>query len=634
MNRLQLYWLPENPGWNDALRAVGAADQGGWDALTALANCRMDFMQTERLDKAAQRRFGDAPPTELAAPPVRLAILGSSTVAQLQPAIRVGLLRRRIWATTYTSPYGQYLQDLLDPNSGLHAFKPTVVLFAFDARHALGKFDADMDQASADRLVDDIAEQFRGHWELARRSFSCAVIQQTILSVFPALLGNNEHRLPGSPSRLVARINARIAELADQSGIDLLSLDARAAEDGIAQWHDPVLWHRAKMEVAPPAAPFYGDLVARIVAAQVGRSFKCLVLDLDNTLWGGVVGDDGVEGLTLGQGSALGEAYVAFQDYARQLSQRGVILAVCSKNDEANALGPFTSHPEMVLKRHMMAAFVANWTDKATNIRTIAKELNIGLDALVFADDNPFERNLIRQELPMVAVPELPEDPAYYAPCIADAGYFEGISVTSEDRARTGQYRANAERESLRATTSDLTSYLRSLEMEMRADPFDAVGLARITQLINKTNQFNLTTRRYTEHEVGDLTRSPDAITLQIRLTDKFGDNGMIAVVIAQPGENIGELAIDTWLMSCRVLGRQVEQATLNVLVGEARQRGFKTIRGEFRPTAKNAMVRDHYATLGFKPAGAGAEGQTFWTLAIDGFTPFSTFIKLGEMVA
>jgi FkbH-like protein len=355
------------------------------------------------------------------------------------------------------------------------------------------------------------------------------------------------------------------------------------------------------------------------------------VLDLDNTLWGGVIGDDGVEGIVLGQGSAAGEAFIAFQDYAQRLSERGIILAVCSKNDEKIALTPFASHPEMVLKRSSFASFVANWSDKAANLRAIAAEINIGLDALVFADDNPFERNLVRRELPMVAVPELPEDAAFYAQCIADAGYFESVRMTLEDFSRAGQYQANAEREVARQTTSDLPTYLKSLEMEMQAAPFDSMGQARITQLINKTNQFNLTTRRYAERDVEAVMADKNMVTFQIRLADKYGDNGMIAVVIAKLAPRSGELMIDTWLMSCRVLGRQVEHATLNLLVSEARKRGYRAMIGEFRPTEKNGLVRDHYAKLGFQEDEIDADGGSFWRLPLENYAPIQTHIKVGE---
>ena len=629
MSVSDLWWLPENAQWSDEIRALGASP--GWDRFTALANCQMDFLRTERLDKLARNRFGDSPPAGTTLPPIRLAILGSSMVSHLIPAIRVAFMRRGLWAEVYTNPFGQYLQDLMDPGSELHAFKPNVVLFAFDARHALGKTSAARDAAASDRAIEDAADHCKQVWEIARQAFACPLIQQTIPPLFPDLMGNNEHRLPGSPQAMVTRINQRIRQNADDTGVDILALDARATQDGIANWHDPVLWHRAKIEIAPPMAPLYGDLVARIVAAQRGRSYKCLVLDLDNTLWGGVIGDDGVEGIVLGQGSAAGEAFIAFQDYAQHLSERGIILAVCSKNDEKIALAPFADHPDMVLKRSSFASFVANWSDKAANLRAIAAEINIGLDALVFADDNPFERNLVRRELPMVAVPELPEDAAFYAQCIADGGYFESVRMTAEDFSRAGQYQANAERESARQTT-DLPTYLKSLEMQMQATPFDSVGQARITQLINKTNQVNLTTRRYAERDVEAAMADKDAVTFQIRLADKYGDNGMIAIVIAKPSQSAGELTIDTWLMSCRVLGRQVEHATLNLLVDEARRRGYRAVIGEFRPTEKNGLVRDHYAKLGFQEDGTGDAGGSFWRLPLENYVPLQTHIKIGEI--
>jgi len=630
MSASDLWWLPKNADWSDEVRSLGTT--AGWGRFVSLANCRMDFLQTERLDKLARKSFGDHPPSGTTSPAVRLAILGSSMVSHLIPAIRVAFMRRGIWAEIYTNPFGQYLQDLMDAGSALHAFKPNVVLFAFDARHALGRANAARDAAAADRAVEDAADQCAHVWDMARQAFACPIIQQTILPLFPALLGNNEHRLPGSPQAMTQRINQRIRRRADEAGVDILALDARATEDGIASWHNPVLWHRAKIEIAPPMSPLYGDLVARIVAAQRGRSYKCLVLDLDNTLWGGVIGDDGIEGIVLGQGSAEGEAFIAFQNYAQRLSERGIILAVCSKNDEKIALTPFASHPDMVLKRSSFAAFVANWTDKAANLRAIAAEINIGLDALVFADDNPFERNLVRRELPAVAVPELPEDAAFYAQCIADGGYFESVRMTAEDFSRAGQYQANAEREFARQATSDLPAYLKSLEMEMRVTPFDVLGQARITQLINKTNQFNLTTRRYTERDVEAAMADKDTVTFQIRLTDKYGDNGMIAVVIAKPSSRPGELMIDTWLMSCRVLGRQVEQATLNLLVDEARRRGYRAVIGEFRPTEKNGLVRDHYAKLGFEEDGTDDAGGSFWRLPIENYVPTQTHIKIGEI--
>jgi FkbH-like protein len=624
-----LHWLPTIPDWRARLRALGSDPAAAWPEAVALANAKLNFVLTNALDETVRRAI-PARPDGLATKPVRLAVLGSATLTHLLPAIRVAGLRRGIWIDTYENDFGQYAQELSDPESDLHRFKPTAVLLSLDAYHLAAGVTARMDEADADAALDEIKSRIRETWRLAREAFRCPVIQQTALPVHPSVLGSNEHRLPGSRARFLARLNQALPDMADADGVDLLAVDEYAARSGIERWHDTALWHRSKQEVSPVAAPLYGDLVGRWLAAKQGRSFKCLVMDLDNTMWGGVIGDDGMEGIALGQGSALGEAYVAFQDYARELARRGVILAVCSKNDEANAVEPFEKHPEMVLRRGDIASFVANWSDKPGNIRAIAEELNIGLDALVFIDDNPFERNLVRQELPMVAVPEVSDDPTYYPRALADAGYFEGLSVTDEDRERTSQYQGNKARDALKASATDLPSYLRGLEMQLVWKRFDRVGLQRIVQLINKSNQFNLTTRRYTDEDVLAVMADPTAFGLQLRLLDRFGDNGVIAIIVGRLREN-QDLYIDTWLMSCRVLGRQVEPTTLNLIAQEALKLGARRLVGEYIPSKKNGMVKDHYAKLGFTVMDRDEAGGHCDMIDLASFRPAETFIHVIE---
>ncbi|PPQ27034.1 HAD-IIIC family phosphatase [Rhodopila globiformis] len=624
-----LHWLPEVPNWRQRLRTLPNDPATAWDTAVALANARLNFVLTNALDETL-RRVLPAGPETLATRKVRLAVLGSSTLTHLLPAIRVAGLRRGIWIDTYENDYGQYRQELSDPGSALHEFQPTATLLALDAYHMTAGVTATLDLEGADAALADMQGRIREAWRLARDAFRCPVLQQAILPAHLPLLGNNEHRLPGSRAWFVTRLNQAIRAMAEADGVDILAVDDRAARDGIGKWHDPALWHRSKQEVSPTAGPLYGDLVGRWLAAKQGRSYKCLVLDLDNTIWGGVVGDDGLDGIVIGQGSPLGEAYTAFQEYARELGRRGVILAVCSKNDEANALEPFDKHPDMVLKRGDIASFVANWQNKADNIRAIAQDLNIGLDALCFVDDNPFERNLVRQELPMVAVPEVPDDPTFYPLALADGGYFEGLSVTEEDRERTGQYQGNRAREALKAAVTDLPSYLRSLEMQLVWKRFDTIGLQRIVQLINKSNQFNLTTRRYTEADVLAVMADDTAFGLQLRLTDRFGDNGIIAIIIGRLQDN-KDLTIDTWLMSCRVLGRQVEPTTLNLIAQEAARLGARRLAGEYIPTKKNGMVKDHYARLGFTVMETDPAGGNRNILDLASFTPAETFIHVVE---
>ncbi len=618
---LQLAWLPEHLNWNAQLdRARQMEPARAIKELVVLANHRVDFIQTARLDRALLRIPSAERVSASSATPIRLAVLGSSTLSHLIPAVRIGALRRGIHVDIYEAPYGMYRQELADRTSGLHDFKPDVVLLALDAYHLNGREGATWEEGL--RAMEDC-------WSMTKRSLGAVVVQQTVLPVFHTLLGNNEHRHARSAQSSVWRLNHQLRDLADAQGVHLLAVDTLAAADGVNAWHDEALWHRSKQEIHPRVSHIYGDHVGRLLAAIRGRSRKCLVLDLDNTLWGGVIGDDGLAGIAIGQGSAVGEAHLSFQRYVRALAGRGVVLAVCSKNDEATALEAFDKHPEMLLGLQDIACFVANWDDKASNLRRIAQRLNIGVDSLVFADDNPFERNLVRQELPEVAVPELPEDPAGFAACIAAAGYFESLSVTTEDEARTAQYKANAEREQLRESVTDMGAYLASLKMELQYKRFDRIGLPRIVQLINKTNQFNLTTRRYTEPEVESLLIDASVLHLQFRLLDRFGDNGIIAVVIGRLNEG-REMLLDTWLMSCRVLGRHVEAATLNVLAARARQMGASALVGVFRPSAKNGMVKDHYLKLGFEPADA-VDGETTWRLSLTTYDFIETPITLVE---
>lgn len=618
---LELAWLPYFPGWDERLVKIAtAADSEAWHELVALANARIDYATTLRLDRTLRRRFSSVPGA-LTTRPLRLAILGSSTVEHLFPGIRTAALRRGLWVEIQTVEYGQYQQALLASSSSLHAFRPDVVLFIFDAPHLLGGGAVNLEA---------VCGRVRELWQQARAAFGCQVIQQTLLPTALALLGSNEHRLTTSALHLTKRFNEWLRTQSDVDGVDLLALDDRAAVDGLLSWHDPVMWLRAKQEVTPLAAPFYGELLARMLAAQQGRSFKCLVLDLDNTLWGGVIGDDGIEGIKLGQGSAVGEAHLAVQRYAMELSRRGIILAVCSKNDEEIALSAFEHHPEMLLRRSDIACFIANWEDKATNLRRIASSLNLGLDSLVLLDDSPFERSLVRGALPMVAVPELPEDPALYPRRLADAGYFETVSITDDDLLRSRQYQAGVERETMRTSAADLQSYLAGLQMELFWGNFNRIALQRIVQLINKTNQFNLTTRRYTAAEVQALMSDPLVFTLQLRLVDCYGDNGIISVII---GRLVGDVVeLDTWLMSCRVLGRDVEKAALNIVVEQARQLGGKFLRGIYRPTEKNEIVRGHYAALGFHPDQTSTTDEYCWTLPLDGCVQHDICIKIQKI--
>jgi len=636
----QLLWLAEHPDLSAAIGEVKREPDplARLEATTRLANYRRDFTLATRLDRLASEGLqavtnGEASVAGLQ--PLRIALLASHTVDHLVPAIRVAGLQRGLALKVHVAPYGLYRQALLMDDAELASFAPQLIVLALDARDAPLQLPLEASPESVAAAVTTRVDELRLLWRCARERYAAQVVQQTIVPADPPIFGSFEALVPASPWALIDRLNTAIRRAAGEDGVLLLDLAWEAARgsygDGLAE---PLRWHQAKQLVSPNLAPLYGDQLARIAAASVGLSRKCLVLDLDNTLWGGVVGDDGIDGLHLGQGSPSGEAFLAFQHYAALLARRGIILAVCSKNDQNIAEAAF-KHPEMVLKRSDIAAFVANWEDKANNLRRIASMLNIGLDSLVFVDDNPAERDIVRRELPQVAVPELPEDVADYPARIAAAGYFEAVSFTSDDATRGRNYALNAERKVAMTQATDMQGYLRDLQMVLYATRIGDAELARSTQLINKTNQFNLTTRRYSEAEVERIARrGPRAVALAIRLADKYGDNGLISVVLARPDTAFAddELLIDSWLMSCRVLGRQVEEAVLDVLVHAARAAGYRTLIGEYRPSGRNGMVAEHYPQLGFVPHPAPTEAAseaTFWRYDLGSSRPTHHFIEV-----
>ena len=355
---IELEWLPAVDDWSARLTQARSSDSPDWPALRSLAASSIDFLQTDRLDRVLGKTFAGAPPEGLAAPVVRIAVTGSATLSHLAPALRIAAARRNMWAEVHVGEYGQYHQELEDPDSALWQFNPTALLIALDARHLFARQLNSAEEAAGH--VAQLLDRCEALWAKARAR-GLHVIHQTAMPVLPQLAGNNEHRVGWSAAGTLAVYNEALRARADAAGVDLLDLSPAIAADGLKLWHDPALWHRAKQEVTIRAAPAYGDLVMRLIAARAGRSAKCLVLDLDNTLWGGVIGDDGLAGIVLGQGNAAGEAHLALQAYARDLTRRGVILAVCSKNDEANALEPFDQHPDMLLRRSDIACFVANW---------------------------------------------------------------------------------------------------------------------------------------------------------------------------------------------------------------------------------------------------------------------------------
>lgn len=606
-----LPWLlPPPTDFRQQIKALAKADVIDPSALQRLAVTALSIDQLEQMSKAVTA----IAPRLTGLTPMTLALVGSHTLDYVAQALVATGVRHGLLLSLIKADYGLVMQSVLDPHSPIAAAKADAVLLSLDPS-MLGLARPQLEPGAAEAAVDRAIAQVTMLAAGIREQMGAIAVLQTLPEPADSLFGGYDTRVAGSPRAMIAAFNRQLAEEVVRGGDLLIDVAFAAALFGLDRWHDPRAWHSAKIALSLDAMPLYADHVCRVLGAAKGKARKCLVLDLDNTIWGGIIGDDGLEGIRIGQGNATGEAHLAVQALALDLRQRGVILAICSKNEESNALLPFREHKEMLLREHDIAAFVANWTDKAANLRHIAEMLNIGTDALVFLDDNPAERAIIRQELPEVAVPEIGDDPALYPGMLTRAGYFEALSFGAEDAQRANFYQDNAQRRTAAASATNIDDYLRSLDMTLESRPFDAQGRSRIAQLINKSNQFNLTTRRYGENDVAEFERDPKAFTLQVRLADRFGDNGMISVIIFRKGSNSWEA--DTWLMSCRVLGRRVEEAILATVVKAALEEGVHYLVGRYIPSKKNALVQDHYAKLGFIQIKNDESGSTEWKLSL-----------------
>jgi FkbH-like protein len=623
----ELQWLPRPPqDFSTRLKAAAGSGESLGSEIRSLASFALDLNQLIKLAKVIGKASVEGTSLRPLVP-FRLAVLSNSTIDMIVPALIASAARHGIALEIIRPAYDQVAQEALTPDSRVNSSRPDAVLFALDYRALPVKLSlGDAEAASA--TVQGALGYLHALRDGIKAHSNAVCIFQTFAPPAEPLFGSFDRVLPGTTRSLIDAINRELAAHVLSSGDVLVDVAGLAETVGLANWHSPQLWNLGKFSFSDEWIPLYGDHVARCVGAIRGKSKKALVLDLDNTIWGGVIGDDGLEGIKIAQGDARGEAHRAVQQLALDLRQRGIVLTVSSKNTDSVAREPFQTHPEMLLKLDHIAVFQANWNDKATNIQAIAEELSLGLDAMVFLDDNPVERGLVRRLLPQVAVPELPEDPSGYARTLAAAGYFEAVAFAGEDLKRAGYYQDNARRAKLQTQMGGVDAYLASLDMTITFQPFDATGRARIVQLINKSNQYNLTTRRYTEPEILDAENDPAVFTLQVRLADIFGDNGMISVVICRQLE-AGVWDIDTWLMSCRVLGRKVEHAVLREILVHARAAGVAKLCGIYKPTERNQLVVDHYAKLGFSKVLEETTGITRWELLVQGAMPGNAPMKI-----
>ena len=555
-----------------------------------------------------------------ALPQYSLAVLGDCATQHLATALRGYGVSAGIRLNVFDADYDQIDAQVMAPDSELYRFAPQGVLLQMCTEKLQEAFYDCPPEARAS-FAEDTYARIRQIWSRIGSRIPATVLQCNFPLIDDGVFGQFGNKTEQSFLFQQRKLNYLLMQGCQEAkNTFLIDLDALQTALGRSTFADPKLYYVAKMPISLAALPAAAKLVVDVVRSLQGAVKKCLVLDLDNTLWGGVIGDDGLSGIQIGE-LGTGHAFSDFQKWLKELKNRGILLTVCSKNNEDTAKEPFEKHPEMVLRLEDFSMFVANWEDKARNIRTIQQALNIGIDSMVFLDDNPFERELVRTMIPEITVPELPEDPALYLQYLRGLDLFETASYSREDAGRTEQYREKAQRAAFEAAFQSYDDYLEALQMRASAAAFDPFHYPRIAQLTQRSNQFNLRTVRYTEAEIEALAQDDSRIGLYFTLKDKFGDHGLISVVVLekQPEDT---LFISEWLMSCRVLKRGMEEFIVDKILSVAAQQGFRRVVGEYIPTPKNAMVKDLYEQLGF----ARLENGRFQA-EVSGFPYHKTFI-------
>lgn len=540
--------------------------------------------------------------------PKKIAILSGSTIGEIKPILELFLLHHGIQPEFYEGEYARYYENAVFDDGSLRAFAPDIIYVHTTVQNLSGlPCPADSDVEAEEKLAAEVL-RWQSFWD-ACCSMGAIVIQNNFEFPNVRVMGSFEAVDRRGAVRFVRRMNEALARYAEaHRGFLVNDINYLAAELGLDHWFSPTMWYAYQYALDLSAVPALCASIANIIKSLYGKNKKSIACDLDNTLWGGVIGDDGVQGIQLGEESPSGRAFTALQRYLKLVSQTGVLLNVNSKNEAEIAKSGF-SRPESVLHEEDFICFTANWQPKDENLAQMASQLNLLPESFVFLDDNPAEREIVRRRFPQTAVPELTE-PEHYVRTLARSGYFEVTSLSADDKKRSEMYRENAQRAQAQAAFSDYSDYLRSLEMKAVIAPFDTAHAARITQLMNKTNQFNLTTRRYTDAEVSACMSDGNTLTLYASLADRFGDNGIVTALIGRVQDGI--LTIEEWVMSCRVFKRDLELAVFDALIAYCRTHNITSIEGDYLPTAKNAYVRTLYPTLGFSQTAESEEGTHY----------------------
>lgn len=558
----------------------------------------------------------------------RIAILGGSTTADIKDCLELFLLNESIEPEFYESEYNQYYQDIMFPNSELESFQPDLIYIHTSNRNITDYPEVCDSVEQIEGKLESVYQQFETLWGKADNLYHCPIIQNNMELPFYRLLGNRDVSDYHGRVNFIGRLNEKFYQYArNHEGFYINDINYLSACYGLDKWADPFYWYMYKYSLCVPAIPVLSANIAKIIKALYGKNKKAFALDLDNTLWGGIVGDDGPDNLEIGQETSIGQAYSEFQKYIREHRSMGILLNVCSKNEEENAVAGL-NHQDGILKPDDFIVIRANWEPKSKNILEVAGELNIMPDSLVFVDDNPAEREIVRQQVVGAAVPEL-SSVEHYIQEIDRHGYFEVVNLSKDDLERNKMYKDNVERARLVAAYENYEDYLLSLKMRAVIKPFETVYMSRIAQLTNRSNQFNLTTKRYSQEEIEEAATDGKRVTLYGKLEDRFGDNGVVSVVIGRLEGTVCH--IELWLMSCRVLKRDMEFAMMDALVSRLRKHNIKEIIGYYYPTAKNAMVRNFYGQHGFTKVSDNADGNTVWSMTIESYENRNKVIEVEE---
>lgn len=543
-----------------------------------------------------------------------IAILGGSTTSNIKIIMELFLLNNGIKPVFYESEYNKYYEDAVFDNPELDEFKPDIVYIHTTNRNITQYPSVSDDEKTINQLLDNEYSKSKSIWESLKDKYHCPIIQNNYEMPFYRLLGNKDASDIHGKTNFLTRLNMKYYEYANQNdSFYICDINYISADYGLKEWSDPFYYHMYKYALNVNAIPYLSFNVANIIKSIFGKNKKGFVLDLDNTMWGGIIGDDGVENIQIGPEESEGQVFTEFQKYLKDHKQLGILLNIDSKNDEKNALAGL-EHPDSELNKEDFIIIKANWDPKDKNFADIANELDLLPESLVFIDDNPAERHIVTEQIKGVVAPEIGEAHNYIQN-IDRGGYFETTTLSADDSNRSKMYKENAKRRKLEASFTNYKEYLESLEMSATIKPFESIYMARIAQLSNKSNQFNLTTHRYTQDEIESISSNDKYVTLYGKLEDKFGDNGVVTVIIGEIDEEA--LNIDLWLMSCRVLKRDMEFAMMDKLVQICNEKGIHTIYGYYYPTQKNNMVKEFYGELGFNRIQEDENGNSKWEFNI-----------------